>query len=77
MYPKISNCPYITRPFGKALGIKDQRKRSPKPNAVLEAAFQCGAGNYGRYDYKSLCTDTEMSERQIHVWVRMRNMAGK
>jgi len=71
----LDRCLY--RPVGKALGIKDQRKRSPKPNAVLEAAFQCGAGNYGRYDYKSLCTDTEMSERQIHVWMRMRNMAGK
>ena len=52
--------------------MKDKKKRAPVPNAVLEAAFQCG-----RHDYKSLCSDTGMSDRQVHVWMRMRNMAGK
>ena len=62
------------RPIGRALGIKDKRKRSPEPNPTLEAAFQCGSR---RMDYKSLVTDTGMSDRQINVWMRMRNLAGK
>ena len=62
------------RPIGRALGIKDKRKRSPEPNPTLEAAFQCGSR---RVDYKSLVTDTGMSDRQINVWMRMRNLAGK
>ena len=60
------------RPIGVALGVKDKKKRPPKPNAVLEAAFQCG-----KMDLKSLCSDTGMSDRQISVWMRMRNHLGK
>ena len=60
------------RPIGKALGVKDKKKRHPKPNPVLEAAFQCG-----KLDLKSLCSDTGMSDRQISVWMRMRNHVGK
>ena len=52
--------------------MKDKKKRPPKPNAVLEAAFQCG-----KLDYRSLCSDTGMSDRQISVWMRMRNHLGK
>ena len=62
------------RPIGKALGIQDRKKRSPKPNPTLEAAFQCGLRPV---DYKALVTDTGMSDRQINVWMRMRNLAGK
>ena len=60
------------RPIGAALGVKNKKKRPPKPNPVLEAAFQCG-----KSDLKSLCSDTGMSDRQISVWMRMRNHVGK
>ena len=62
----------LFRPIGSYLGIRDKKKSPPTPNAILEAAFQCG-----RQDYKSLRTDTGMSDRQINVWMRMRNLAGK
>ena len=65
---------YGFRPVGRALGVKDRKKRSPSPNPVLEAAFQCGRSEA---DFRSLCSDTGMSDRQIHVWMRMRNLAGK
>ena len=67
-------CMLWHRPIGRALGIKDKRKKSPEPNPTLEAAFHC---NSRRVDYKSLVTDTGMSDRQINVWMRMRNLAGK
>ena len=62
----------VSRPVGKALGVKNKKKRTPKPNPVLEAAFQCG-----KLDLKSLCSDTGMSDRQISVWMRLRNHVGK
>ena len=52
--------------------MKNKKKRQPKPNPVLEAAFQCG-----KFDYKSLCSDTGLSDRQISVWMRLRNHVGK
>merc|ERR1711936_496957 len=62
----------VYRPVGKALGVKNKKRRQPTPNPVLEAAFQCG-----KLDYKSLCSHTGLSDRQISVWMRLRNHVGK
>ena len=62
------------RPVGRALGIADTKKRSPAPNAVLEAAFQLGPR---QRDLKQLASHTGMSDRQISVWMRMRNLSTK
>ena len=52
--------------------MKNKKRRQPTPNPVLEAAFQCG-----KLDYKSLCSHTGLSDRQISVWMRLRNHVGK
>ena len=92
-YFRISNIS-PPRPVGRALGIADTKKRSPAPNAVLEAAFQLGprqrdlkqlASHTGMSDryctvlYCTYCTALycTMSDRQISVWMRMRNLATK
>ena len=77
--------------MGRALGIADTKKRSPAPNAVLEAAFQLGrrqrdikqlashTGMSDRYCTVLYCAALycTMSDRQISVWMRMRNLATK
>jgi len=63
---------FFYRPVGRALGIRDKKKSPPTPNAVLEAAFQCG-----HKDYNRLISNTGLSDRQIHVWMRLRNLSSK
>ena len=50
--------------MGRALGIADTKKRSPAPNAVLEAAFHLGAR---QRDMKQLASHTGMSDRYCTV----------
>ena len=50
--------------MGRALGIADTKKRSPAPNAVLEAAFQLGPR---QRDIKQLASHTGMSDRYCTV----------
>ena len=50
--------------MGRALGIADTKKRSPAPNAVLEAAFQLGPR---QRDLKQLASHTGMSDRYCTV----------
>ena len=60
------------RPVGSVLGISDRHRRMPDHNAVLESAF-----THGQRDYPALCSDTGLTERQIHRWLRRRGLASK
>ena len=62
----------VFRPLGRILGISDRHRRMPGHNAVLESAF-----TRGQRDYPALCSDTGLTERQIHRWLRRRGLASK
>ena len=62
----------VFRPLGRMLGINHKPRKKPEHNALLEAAFQCG-----KPDYESLCSQTGLSDRQVHSWMRRRLLASK
>merc|ERR1739838_694179 len=62
----------VFRPLGRMLGINHKPRKKPEHNALLEAAFQCG-----KPDYESLCSQTGLSDRQVHSWMRRRSLASK
>ncbi|XP_036227975.1 ceramide synthase 6 isoform X1 [Bactrocera oleae] len=63
-------------PIGKSLGIKSSRSKKACNNPVLEKAYQkCNTLNYKLIP--SLKKQTDMSERQIQRWWRLRRAADR
>lgn len=63
-------------PVGKAIGIKSTGPKPPKPNAVLEAAYNVNS----RLNHKTIVRmmkQVDMTERQIEYWWRRRRAQDK
>lgn len=63
-------------PVGKAIGIKSTGPKPPKPNAVLEAAYNVNS----RLNHKTIVRmikQVDMTERQIEYWWRRRRTQDK
>lgn len=67
---------YIFAPFGLSLGIKASKSKKVPYNELLERAFK----NNNKMKYKevvSIAKQTDMSERQIERWLRLRRAQDK
>ncbi|XP_063628400.1 ceramide synthase 6-like [Cydia splendana] len=65
---------YVFAPFGKSLGIKDGRNKKAAPNPKLEAAYRA---NPATKKLAALAKQTDMSERQVERWWRLRRSQDK
>lgn len=67
---------YWIAPIGKAIGIKSTGPKPPKPNKVLEAAYNVNS----RLSHKTttrLMKQVDLTERQIEYWWRRRRAQDK
>lgn len=67
---------FIFQPCGKALGIKNIRPKSAKPNAILEGAYQINH-RIESTTVRELTKRTDLSEREIERWWRVRRAQDK
>ena len=70
----------VFRPLGRSLGLKENRKRHPGSNDILEKAFQLiqsSAKSIQQEEILRLSKQLQMTERRIERWLRQRALIGK
>ncbi|XP_029808146.1 ceramide synthase 3 [Suricata suricatta] len=63
---------FVAMPLAKALGVKEEVRKTVTPNTVLENFFTCSKRKPSQADIYGLAKKCNLTERQVERWFRSR-----